>query len=82
MISPSFRTLLLGIPWTTSSSIDTHNVPGNPYKPLNPGIALFLIIKFSAILSNSRVVIPGLTYSSTKYKVSFTICPARFVFSI
>ena len=54
-ISPSFKVLLLGIPCTTSSFIETHKVAGKPYNPLNPGFApLDLINSWAKLTSQWR----------------------------
>ena len=82
IISPFINSRLLGTPWTTSSLIDTHNVPGNPYKPLNAGTAPWSRMKFSAYESSSNVVTPGLTIFSSSKSRFFTILAARLIFSI
>ena len=59
-MSPSFKILFPGIPCTTSSFIEAHIEPGKPPYPLKDGIALYFLIFSSAILSNSKVDIPGI----------------------
>jgi hypothetical protein len=38
-MSPSLSTRVLGMPWTHWSLTDVHSVAGNPWYPLNAGVA-------------------------------------------
>ena len=76
MISLFFNLRDPGIPCTTSSFTEAQIVLGNPWYPLKAGFAPQLVIYFSAILSNSSVLTPGLTASFNSTNVSATILPA------
>mgnify|MGYP007099722724 CR=1 FL=1 len=54
-----------GIPWITTLFIEAHIEPGNPLYPLNEGVAPQALIVSSAILSSSKVEIPGRIASLT-----------------
>src|SRR5918997_634336 len=81
---PSSRILLGdGIPCTISSSIEMHNVLGNPYSPLNDGAApSWLRMNRSASASRSSVLMPGRRTSRIRASVPATIRPARPMMSI
>src|SRR5918997_1405774 len=81
---PSSRILLGdGIPCTISSSIEMHNVLGNPYSPLNDGTApSWLRMNLSASTSRSSVLMPGRKTSRIRASVPATIRPARPIISI
>ena len=74
-MSPSFKTTFLdGIPCITSSFTEAQIEPGKSITPLIPlgypfsaGIAPLSLIAFSAILSKSKVVIPGFISASIAF---------------
>lgn len=81
-MSPSCNIVSPGIPCTTSLLIEAHILPGKPPYPLKEGSALYFLIFSSAILSNSKVDIPGeIAFLKTSW-VSATILPASLKSSI
>src|SRR5690242_21794085 len=81
---PSPRTRLVdGMPCTISVSIEVHSVLGNPYRPLNEGVApSWLRMSVSAAASRSSVDRPGRRISCMRASVPATIRPARAIASI
>src|SRR5690349_11157617 len=81
---PSPRTRLVdGMPCTISVSIEVHSVLGNPYSPLNEGVApSWLRMNVSAAASRSSVDRPGRRISCMRASVPATIRPARAIASI
>src|SRR5215203_5286036 len=84
MMSPSFSTRFLeGMPCTISWLIDVHSVPGNPYRPLNAGVApAWLRMNDSAIASRSIVDIPAFTSRRSIATVAARIFPPSAIRSI
>src|SRR5215217_3258924 len=84
MMSPSFsRRFLDGMPCTISWLIDVHSVPGNPYSPLNAGVAPgWLRMNASARASRSIVDIPAFTSRRSIATVAARIFPPSAINSI
>src|SRR4051812_2193427 len=84
MMSPSFSTRFFdGMPCTISWLIEVHSVPGNPYNPLNAGMAPgWLRMNDSAIASRSIVDIPAFTSRRSRRPVAARILPPSAIRSI
>ena len=83
-MSPSFSTRFFdGMPCTISLFTDVQMLPGNPYSPLNAGIApSWLRMNCSAISSSSPVEMPGRTAPRSVSIVAWRILPPIAIRSI
>jgi hypothetical protein len=71
------------MPCTISWLIDVHSVPGNPYSPLNAGVAPgWLRMNFSASASRSSVEMPARTSRRSICTVAARILPPSAINSI
>src|SRR3954462_8662629 len=84
MMSPSLGTRFFDVmPCTISWLIEVHCVPGNPYRPLNAGVApAWLRMNCSAIASRSSVEMPARTSRRSSCTVAARIFPPSAISSI
>ena len=75
--SPSWSTRSPGMPWTTSSLTEMHNVAGKPWYPRNDGVAPRSSMWAWAMASTSFVVMPARVPSADARSAEPVTRPAR-----